>query len=195
LITDMPGQAILCGWSLGGQIALDLAHRYPERVSRLVLIGTTPRFVSLTDDEHSRNWPYGLDAAMVRSFIEGFELDPTTTLRRFIALQTLGDRERRMVGAHLAGALSDAGPAYRAGLAAGLGVLSQADLRERTTSIHQPALVLHGANDALMPANAALWLADHLCDARLHLIDDCGHAPFLSRPEECASLIEDFIRE
>lgn len=193
LIAEIPEHAILCGWSLGGQIALDLALRYPERVSRLVLIGATPRFVSLAQDAHNTHWPHGLDASTVRSFIEGFELDPATIQRRFIALQTLGDRERRKVGAHLAGALSNAAPSLQAGLAAGLAVLEQTDLRAPMTSIRQTSLILHGTNDSLMPAGAATWMADHLGNARLHLIEDCGHAPFLSRHAECASLIEDFI--
>jgi pimeloyl-[acyl-carrier protein] methyl ester esterase len=52
--------------------------------------------------------------------------------------------------------------------------------------------LLHGAGDALMPLAAAQWLADALPDGRLSIFDDCGHAPFLSRPRDCAVLIESF---
>jgi pimeloyl-ACP methyl ester carboxylesterase len=40
----VPANSIVCGWSLGGQIALTLARRWPERVRQLVLVATTPCF-------------------------------------------------------------------------------------------------------------------------------------------------------
>ena len=46
----------LLGWSLGGQIALDLAAAVPGSVERLVLVATTPRFAVAAD------WPYGMPA-------------------------------------------------------------------------------------------------------------------------------------
>jgi pimeloyl-[acyl-carrier protein] methyl ester esterase len=44
----------LLGWSLGGQIALDLAAAMPGQVERLALVATTPRFAASAD------WPYGM---------------------------------------------------------------------------------------------------------------------------------------
>jgi pimeloyl-[acyl-carrier protein] methyl ester esterase len=41
-----------------------------------------------------------------------------------------------------------------------------------------------------MPLAGAEWLAGQLPQGRLTVFDDCGHAPFLSRPAECAALIE-----
>src|SRR5262249_28544165 len=41
LATASPPRVMLCGWSLGGQIALAWALRYPEQVERLVLIAST----------------------------------------------------------------------------------------------------------------------------------------------------------
>ena len=34
----------IIGWSLGGSVALLFALRFPEKVNRLILIGTTPHF-------------------------------------------------------------------------------------------------------------------------------------------------------
>src|SRR5439155_22833894 len=39
----------LLGWSLGGQLALDLAAALPSRIERLALIATTPRFLAGPD--------------------------------------------------------------------------------------------------------------------------------------------------
>ena len=46
-----------------------------------------------------------------------------------------------------------------------------------------------------MPVAAAEWLADALPLGRMSVLKHTGHAPFVSRPTECATLIESFARE
>jgi pimeloyl-[acyl-carrier protein] methyl ester esterase len=187
LLDAMPHDAVLCGWSLGGLIALELALRHPERFSRLILFGASPCFVA--------HGSHGLPRATVQAFIDGFAAEPAATLRRFIALQTLGDARRRAVGAALSAAVSDfAGERHRA-LADGLELLARSDLRPRLAALRLPATLVHGAADALMPATGARWLARQWPQAHLTLFDDCGHAPFLSRPVECAALIMRDIKD
>src|SRR6187455_2930899 len=41
----LPASCIVCGWSLGGQVAIELALREPLRVKKIALISTTPCFV------------------------------------------------------------------------------------------------------------------------------------------------------
>lgn len=192
----LPDAAVVCGWSLGGSIALDLARRHPRKVARLILIGASPCFVARTAEAA---WPHGLDATVVHTFIEGFATDPAAMLRRFIALQALGDARRRAVTTKLeaaprlpVGAMQEFAGNIRAALADGLRILADTDLRNGLGAIDQPALMIHGARDALMPLPAAEWLAAQLPGARLERFDGCGHAPFLSRPAECAALIEGF---
>lgn len=186
LVPKIPLGATLCGWSLGALIALDLARRHPARVGRLILLGATPRFVA------EQGWPHGLAAPIVAGFQAGFATDPVATLRRFVALQTLGDARRRQVAAALSEALPPPGGGDQAALAAGLALLADTDLRPGLGEIHQPVRLLHGQGDALMPVAAATWLADALPQARLTVLEDCGHAPFLSRPADCATLMDGF---
>ena len=190
LLPALPERAVLCGWSLGSLIALDLARRHPGRVARLILIGATPCFVARNGDAP---WSNGLDAATVAAFNASFAADPAGTQKKFIALQSLGDARRRSVAADLAAALADAGPAHAPGLSCGLELLADTDLRAHVPEIHQPTQLIHGAGDALMPLAAAQWLAHQLPNARLTRFDDCGHAPFLSRPQECAALIAECL--
>lgn len=189
LAPRIPLGATLCGWSLGGLLALDLARRHPARVARLVLIGATARFVAGAD------WSQGLAASLMAGFQEDLARDPAPTLRRFVALQTLGDARRRTVAAALSAALPALGTENRPALADGLNLLALSDLRDPLKEIRQPTRILHGRGDALMPVGAATWLADQLPAGHLTVLEDCGHAPFLSRPADCATLMDGFRHE
>lgn len=184
VLAKLPPRCVLAGWSLGAMLALDLAARHPERIQQLVLFGTTPRFVAGPD------WPHGLDAPTVAAFSSGFATDPEATLRRFMALQLLGESRRRGVMHSLGNALLLCDEGNTPALADGLHILAQADLRASVANIEQPVSLIHGRDDALMPLAAAQWLAQALPDARLTVLDGCGHVPFVSQAEECARLLE-----
>lgn len=189
LASRLDGPSTLCGWSLGAMLAMQIALRRPDLVEALVLIAPTPSFVARSD------WPHGLDAHTVDLFRNGLATDPAAIRRRFVALQALGDSRRRAVATALE-ATQPAGTSQADDSRAdGLTVLVEADLRASIARLALPVRILHGANDALMPVGAAEWLADQLPQARLSIFKDCGHAPFLSRPQDCAALIESFVDE
>ena len=189
MLETLPARAQLCGWSLGGLLALCIARRAPERVERLVLIGATPCFARRED------WACGLAEGDVERFRTDFERAPDETLQRFLALQVLGEQRRRRVLQALLEARVPATAFAHQALAGGLRILQQADLRGTLAGLALPVRVLHGAGDALSPLAAAEALADTLPEARLSIFDDCGHAPHLSRPEDCAALVESFLDE
>ncbi len=186
---QIPDGAALGGWSLGAMLALEIARRHPHKASRLLLIGATPCFVARAD------WPWGLAAETVVAFREGFATSPAATLKRFLALQGLGDSQRRTLQGRLAECLAPAAARGDEALADGLGLLESSDLRAGLGDIDLPCCLLHGMHDALMPIEAARALAVVLPHARLHEIAACGHVPFLSRPQVCARLIDDFLDE
>lgn len=64
------------------------------------------------------------------------------------------------------------------------------DLLGRITA---PTLLVWGRDDPFGDADAALDLARRIPDARLHLLDRVGHAPWLDEPERCARITTEFL--
>jgi pimeloyl-[acyl-carrier protein] methyl ester esterase len=181
-----PRRCQVAGWSLGGEVALAWARRAPYQVERLALIGTTPCFTSRP------GWPCATSPAVLREFGQRLESDRAATLARFAAAQARGDaRTQRYTG--LLGQLE--GSATDGMLSAGLRVLANADLRRELSRVRQPALVLHGARDRIVPPAAGHRLAAALPDARFALLRTCAHAPFLSQPGRVARALREFFGE
>jgi pimeloyl-[acyl-carrier protein] methyl ester esterase len=167
----------LLGWSLGGQVALELAAALPpEQVERLLLVAVTPRFCAAAD------WPHGLPEGQVRALERQLRRDCPGALKDF--------RERMLAGEELPSArcqridaLIGPPPAPADALAA-LAALRREDQRSCLAALDCPTLVQHGELDAITLPGAARTLAEEIPGARLDLLPGIAHAPFLSRPDE-----------
>ena len=189
LARNGPAQCAVCGWSLGGQVALVWAHRAPRQVSRLALIATTPSFVQRID------WPHAVEAAVLRAFAQALTDDREGTLRRFAALQSLGDAQGRKAVAELRARLLRGACPPAPVLADGLALLLGTDLRAILGAIAQPTLVLHGDRDRLAPLAAGEFLSAALPNARLAVMKGAAHAPLLSKARETGAMLEEFFHE
>lgn len=183
----LPRQAVVLGWSLGGQLALELARRAPRQVAALVLVSSTPRFVS------GDGWAYGVAPAVLAHFAKHLGGDYRQTVHDFLELQVRGSRDAAAALAALQAALFAQGEAGAAVLARSLEVLRHSDLRDALGTIGQPALVVGGQYDRVTPPGAARALAAALPQARHHEFARCGHAPFLTHGDEFASLLREFV--
>lgn len=98
-VAGIAGEYSLLGWSLGGQIALQLAAAEARRatrpgragaaapIHRLVLVATTPRFVAAPD------WPHGAPAERLAAQAGGLRSDYRRTVSDFLELQVRGSAD------------------------------------------------------------------------------------------------------
>lgn len=177
----------VCGWSLGGQIALHWALRHPQQISRLALVASTPCFV------RRPGWDCAMAEETLAEFAAALQQDYAPTLRRFLALQVRGSERERELLAVLRSALLSRGEPDLGALQAGLEILRDCDLRSVLPGITQPALVIGGERDTLTPPQASHYLAAQLPNARLALIEGAAHAPFLSHPDEFVMQLKRFM--
>jgi pimeloyl-[acyl-carrier protein] methyl ester esterase len=184
---SVPRGAAVLGWSLGGMLALELARRHPRHLRALLLVATTPKFLAGPD------WEHGLPAEVLGQFTRGLEQDYRRTVQNFLALQTRGDERAHETLRLLRARLALHGEPDRRGLAIGLDILRDADLRDALPHITLPALVVAGEHDRLTPPAAGHALAAQLPAARFHRVGRSGHAPFLSHPAEVLAEVTAFL--
>ena len=179
----------LCGWSLGGQVALRWAMRHPQQVQRLMLVASTPCFVRRPD------WAHGMSAELLGEFGAALQQNHALTLKRFLALQLRGgEQERELLGV-LRDTLFSRGEPDLNALQVGLEILRTCDLRSTLPSITQPALILAGGRDTLAPLQASQYMAQQMPGAGLVNIAGAAHAPFLSHADEFIDHMLRFLRE
>ncbi|HEX4943236.1 MAG TPA: pimeloyl-ACP methyl ester esterase BioH [Usitatibacteraceae bacterium] len=179
-----PEGAVICGWSLGGLVAIRLATRHPSRAAALALVSTTPCFVQRP------GWPHAMQRTTLEAFAEGLRKEPAKTIRSFVNLNALGGPQSRDRMRELAALLAGRGTPSAESLHAGLALFHDADLRDEVATIDRPAAVIHGGRDALTPVGAGRWLAGALPAARFVEIADAAHLPFVSHTEAVAQALE-----
>lgn len=187
LSAQFDGPLNICGWSLGGQIALRWALLKPQQVNRLVTVASTPCFVRHT------GWKHALSVETVEEFAADLQQNYAQTLRRFLSLQMRGSDREREILAELRESLFSRGEPDLAALQAGLDILRGSDQRSALPDVKQPVLVVAGERDTLIPLQASQYLASHTPNGRLALIGGAAHAPFLSHPDEFARHVADFL--
>jgi class 3 adenylate cyclase/alpha-beta hydrolase superfamily lysophospholipase len=161
-------RATIVGLSEGGPAALLFAASHPHRVSGLALVGSYAR-LSLAPDN-----PAGVPAAQLRGFVERVvaEWGGPAALSLWFGAEAADDPALAEWWARLLRAGTSPG-----GARALLRLYEELDARPALSSISAPALVVHGRDDALVPAALGRAVADAIPGAR-YLELPGPHLPF-----------------
>jgi len=169
--------SVLVGWSLGGLVSLELARRYPEKVSALFQVATSPKFVQ------GDGWRTAIESGVFDQFAASLDKDLVKTIRRFLALQVRATDTSMQTVRELQRAIDERGLPSAEALRSGLKILSDSDLREALQRLSCPVTWLLGEKDMLVPVALADALQRSLPDAHIHVVEGAGHAPFISDPD------------
>ncbi len=179
----------LLGWSLGGQIAMQLTADRPQLAARLLLISSTPCFTA------TEGWAGGLPGGQVRAMERQLRRSYELAMSDFFARMFEGeDVPRERYREIIRFAVRSGQLPAAADVLGCLDILRNADLRSMLPVLDRPTLVHYGGKDSITPALAGDYLAMTIPGARGVCWDGIGHAPFLSRPVASVSLWQEFLQ-
>src|SRR4051812_48711707 len=136
----------LCGYSMGGRLALDAAVRMPARVSRLVLVGASPGLADPAEREGRRRADEQLAARIEADGLEAF-------VDAWGAQPLFAGQPRAVADWARAGRLRNA-PAGLAAALRGLGTGVMTPLWDRLGELAMPVTLIAGERDAKFRAIA-----------------------------------------
>ncbi len=182
MLPHLPPQFALMGHGLGGDIALELIRRIPDRVSRVILLATDPL----------------AEPPMIAAAREA----------RIVAAKSgrLGEamREEIPLSAIVEAPWRDDIMALIRDMAFGLGegvfirqtraLQRRPDQQKTMRRVKLPALVIAGVADTLVPLRRQEFNANLMPYGKLQIIADAGHLPSLEQPDAVSDAIESFLR-
>jgi pimeloyl-ACP methyl ester carboxylesterase len=165
----------LVGWSFGAQMAMRVAVTAPDRLARVVFVGSNAVRASRSDE-----FPFGGDAADLEARLVRAELRKRVeTRRRTIASAFKEEPDpdvlRWLLDMQLLMPSWAAIPCYRTYLAT--------DQTADVAALKLPVVQIMGTHDPVSPIVGAAWLQERLPTGRLIELD-CGHYPMLELPAE-----------
>lgn len=161
----------LIGWSLGGMLAQELALRYPQKIRKLVLIASTPQFLS------SETWSFGVRPAALKLLQKNIEKNLAAGLESFLQTAAAGPEKNILYQIQKDLENTPETAAFYLKFLAGFSNL------ENLNQIRQPVLILAGLKDGLCPYPAQNQLFERIPNSKLIGITEAGHFPFLTHRE------------
>jgi len=183
-----PRQANWIGWSLGGQIAQRAALIAPDRIGKMMLVCSSPRFIRGPD------WSHAMLENTLHQFADALNRNPRQTLARFLSLQVQGDELAREALRMLRHEVAERPAPDTRALEHGLALLLTVDLRAQLNRLQCPTLWLLGDKDALVPGAVAQDILElGIPRAEIEVLKGCAHAPLISHPAQSLKSAKQFF--
>ncbi len=175
-------RATFVGNSMGGMYALRIAQLRPDLVERLVLMG-------------SGGMP-GLQPTPGLAKLVTYFDDPTVEAMAELLLlfvqdkQAFGPRVDEIAAERMEIVRR---PEIEAGHRAMFGPPFLTYEPEDLAKLDVPALVIHGRQDVIVPIESSYYLAEHLPQADLYVINHCGHWTQVEQAARFQAILRDFV--
>lgn len=183
ILNSVSGSFSLAGLSLGGIVAMEIMKEAPERVSRLALLDTNPYPPTKEQVELWDNQQKQLQAGEFKQMV----------LEQFLPSAVFQKQSDESVKEGIWQMSKDIGEE---------GFFKQLEANKTRpgavdvlSAVHCPSLVLAGRQDALCGPSMQEELARKLPEAKLVLIDQCGHLSPLDQPEAVTAVLSYWLQE
>jgi 2-hydroxymuconate-semialdehyde hydrolase len=172
------------GNSFGGALALALAIRAPQRVRRLVLMGSVGVPFAITPGLDAV-WGYQPSFEAMRALLDIFAFDR--------ALVTDELAQLRFEASVRPGFQESFGAMFPAPRQASVDAMASAEADIR--ALPHETLLIHGREDRVIPLANSLTLAQWIPNSQLHVFGHCGHWTQIEHKDRFNLLVEGFLAE
>lgn len=175
-------RASIVGNSLGGRIAVEMAVQQPERVSKMVLMGSPGPGMTPSEGLMALRTYEPSVEAMRELLVTYFAVDPTIITPELVQIR----HEASVApGVHETYRTMFSDPEQtRADLAFKLDELAE---------LATPTLIVHGREDRVIPLESGLSMLNTLPNADLHVFSRCGHWTQIERSGEFVAVVDQFL--
>ena len=177
-------QVDLVGNSFGGALSLALAIRAPQRVRRLVLMGSVGVPFPITPGLDAV-WGYEPSLAAMKGLLDIFAHS-----RALVTDELAELRYQASIRPGFQASFSAMFPAPRQRWVDAM-ASAEADIR----ALPHETLVIHGREDRVIPLQNSLTLADWIPNSQLHVFGHCGHWTQIEHAGRFVRLVGDFLAE
>ncbi len=177
-------QADVVGNSFGGALALAMAIRHPQRVRRLVLMGSVGVPFDITEGLDAV-WGYTPSFENMRRIMDYFAWDRSLVNDELAEL-----RFRASIRPGFQESFGAMFPAPRQRWVDAL-----ASREEDIRALPHETLIVHGRDDRVIPLLTSLTLAEWIDRSQLHVYGRCGHWTQIEHAARFAKLVGDFLTE
>lgn len=177
-------QADLVGNSFGGGLALQVAIRHPQRIRRLVLMGSVGVRFDITPALDAV-WGYTPSIETMRGLLDLFAYDRSLANDELAKL-----RYEASIRPGFQESFAAMFPAPRQRW-----VDAMASTASDIKALPHETLVIHGREDQVIPLDTSLTLAQWIPNAQLHVYGKCGHWTQIEHAARFARLVGDFLSE
>jgi sigma-B regulation protein RsbQ len=175
---------IFVGHSVSSMIGVLAANREPERFSRLVLVGPSPRYVNETP-----GYVGGFERADIEGLLETMERN-YIGWANFLAPAIMKNPDRPELSQELEQSFCSTDPIIARRFAE---ATFFADNRRDLAAVRVPSLIMQCSDDMIAPLVVGDYLHAHLADSTLRVLEATGHCPHLSHPEETIAVIREYL--
>jgi sigma-B regulation protein RsbQ len=175
--------AVFVGHSVSAMIGVLAATREAGRISTLVLVGPSPRYIDADD------YTGGFSQADIEELLDSMDsnfLGWSSTMAPVI----MGNDDRPELGAELTSSFCRTDPDIAAHFAR---VTFTSDNRADLAAVRVPTLVLQCTDDAIAPRAVGEYVHRQIPGSTLVQLAATGHCPNLSAPEETVDAIRAFV--
>lgn len=177
-------QTDLIGNSFGGAVALALAIRHPERVRKLVLMGSVGVPFPITEGLDAV-WGYQPSFENMRRIMDYFAYD-----RGLVNDELAQLRFQASIRPGFQESFSAMFPAPRQRWVDAM-ASHESDIR----ALKKSTLIVHGRDDQVIPLSTSLCLHEMIVDSQLHVYGKCGHWTQIEHAARFERLVTDFLQE